>query len=99
MAGSNLSSPHPLSPLTASEITNCAQLIKALYPADIKLRFKAITLQEPEKKRVISYLDAERSNGTLPEIPRESFVCYYIQNTVYTDFRLPFLPFDGIYKY
>lgn len=83
MGASKLTSPHPLSPLTGTEIANSAQLIKALYPSDIKLRFKAITLREPEKKKVIPYLDAEHNNGALPKIPRKSFVCYYIQNTVY----------------
>jgi len=73
---------HPLSPLTASEIKNSAELIRGQWPSNIDLRFKVITLQEPAKKSMVPYLDAEHSGNPLPEISRKSFVAYYIRNTV-----------------
>jgi primary-amine oxidase len=73
---------HPLCPLTASEISRTADLIHSVWPSDIDLRFKVITLLEPEKKAFIPYLEAEHSGRPLPEIPRKAFVAYYIRNTV-----------------
>jgi Cu2+-containing amine oxidase len=73
---------HPLCPLTASEISRTANLIKSVWPVNIDLRFKAITLLEPEKKSFIPYLEAEHNGGPLPKIPRKAFVAYYIRNTV-----------------
>ena len=73
---------HPLSPLTSSEIENAAGLIRQLYPFSTKFQFKAITLEEPEKARLVPYLDAEHGNARLPAIDRKAFVCYYLRNTV-----------------
>ncbi|MCJ1362825.1 hypothetical protein MMC16_001931 [Acarospora aff. strigata] len=72
---------HPFSPLTTSEITASAELVKGLYPNQTRLQFKAITLEEPEKAQVIPYLEAEHSGKPLPKILRKAFVCYYIRNT------------------
>lgn len=73
---------HPLSPLTAAEITRSADLIKGLYPAKTDLQFKAVTLEEPEKAQLVPYLEAEHHGGRVPKIDRKAFVCYYIRNTV-----------------
>lgn len=73
---------HPLSPLSASEITRSSQLVKALYPAKIDLQFKVVTLEEPPKSIVVPYLDAEHNGSALPSLERKAFVCYYIRNTV-----------------
>ena len=73
---------HPLSPLAASEIVRAADFIRNLYPSSIKLQFKAVTLEEPEKSRLVPYLDAERGGRRLPSIDRKAFVSYYIRNTV-----------------
>ncbi len=73
---------HPLSPLTASEITASAELIKGLYPYQTKFQFKAITLEEPEKAHLVPYLEAEHNGKRVPRIARKAFVCYYIRNTV-----------------
>lgn len=75
---------HPLSPLTASEITTSAELIRGLYPAQTKFQFKAITLEEPEKAQLVPYLEAEHNGKSVPRITRKAFVCYYIRNTVST---------------
>ena len=73
---------HPLCPLTASEISNTAQLIKKLWPPNVNILFKVITLEEPQKKHFVPYLDAEHAGKTLPHIDRKAFVAYYLRNTV-----------------
>src|SRR5947209_2707587 len=73
---------HPLCPLTASEISNTAQLIKNLWPSNADLLFKVITLEEPQKKHLVPYLDAEHAGKTVPRIDRKAFVAYYLKNTV-----------------
>ena len=73
---------HPLSPLTASEITTSAELIRGLYPSQTNLQFKAITLEEPEKAQLIPFLEAEHCGGRSPSIDRKALVNYYIRNTV-----------------
>ncbi|RMD42871.1 hypothetical protein DV735_g2295, partial [Chaetothyriales sp. CBS 134920] len=72
---------HPLTPLSGSEITKAADLIRSVWPANTDLRFKAITLLEPEKKSLLPYLEAEHSGGQLPSVPRKAFSAYYIRNT------------------
>lgn len=73
---------HPLSPITASEITHASQLIRGLWPANTNLQFKAITLEEPPKAQVLPYLEAEHTGAPLPSIERKAFINYYLQNTV-----------------
>jgi hypothetical protein len=73
---------HPLCPLTASEISTTAQLIKRLWPSNVDILFKVITLDEPHKKHFVPYLDAEHAGRTLPRIDRKAFVAYYLRNTV-----------------
>ena len=73
---------HPLSPLTSSEIIESATRIRELYPSDIKLSFKTITLQEPEKTQLLLYLDAEHNGHSTGRIDRRAFVNYIIRNTV-----------------
>ncbi|KAL8735616.1 MAG: hypothetical protein Q9166_000785 [cf. Caloplaca sp. 2 TL-2023] len=77
----NRLSSHPLSPLTASEITNAAKLVESLYPFKTSLQYKAITLEEPKKAESVPYLEAERNGGRKPSIERRAFICYYIRNT------------------
>lgn len=73
---------HPLRPLTATEITVTAELVRSVWPQPIDLRFKVITLAEPPKKDMIPYFVAELAGSVLPMLPRKSFVSYYIRNTV-----------------
>ena len=73
---------HPLAPLAASEITTAATLVKRRWPAHTDLHFKVITLEEPPKAEIITYLEAEHRGRPLPRISRKAFVNYYIRNTV-----------------
>ena len=74
-------SSHPLAPLSTSEITTAASIIKASWPAHTDLHFKVVTLQEPPKVEVLRYLEAEHAGKPRPEISRKAFLNYYIRNT------------------
>ena len=73
---------HPLGPLTSAEISESANLIKALWPANTNIQFKTITLHEPSKADLTPYLVAEHAGQPTPAVERKSFVVYYIRNTV-----------------
>ncbi|KAF2115588.1 copper amine oxidase [Lophiotrema nucula] len=72
---------HPLAPLSATELTSAAAIIKASWPAHTDIHFKVVTLEEPPKAEVLAYLDAEHSGRPLPAISRTAFLNYYIRNT------------------
>lgn len=59
---------HPFDPLQAGEITHTVQILNSALP-DAKLRFKFIDIQEPTKQDVIPYIEAERTESTLPPKP------------------------------
>jgi primary-amine oxidase len=83
---------HPLAALSEHEIKSVADLIRDRYPSPIEIHFKVITLQEPPKDQVLSYLEAEHAaDGSVHEgIDRRAWVNYYIKNTVcYVSVRLP----------
>jgi primary-amine oxidase len=83
---------HPLAALSEHEIKSVADLIRDRYPSPIEIHFKVITLQEPPKDQVLSYLEAEHAtDGSVHEgIDRRAWINYYIKNTVcYAGVRLP----------
>lgn len=73
---------HPLSSLSAAEIETAARLVKELAPGRTDWQFKAITLEEPPKKTLIPYLEAEHEGRNPPKIKRQAFVAYYLRTTV-----------------
>ena len=73
---------HPFCPLTASEISQASELVRSSWPAHTNLLFKAVTLEEPSKKELAPYIEAEHSGASPAKIPRRAFVAYYIRNTV-----------------
>ncbi|KAI9739724.1 MAG: hypothetical protein M1834_006443 [Cirrosporium novae-zelandiae] len=73
---------HPLSPITSSEIISAGELLRAQWPPQTDLHFKTITLQEPAKKELMPYLEAEHDGRKLPSIDRKAFSNYYIRNTL-----------------
>lgn len=75
-------SSHPLCPLTATEITNAADLLRTTFPSTADLHFKAITLEEPRKAEIVPYLEAEHNGSSLPTIDRRVFLSYYLRHTV-----------------
>jgi len=73
---------HPLAPIDATEIKQAVSYVRSQWPAETDLHFKCITLQEPAKKEVVPYLEAEASGASLPQIDRRVLVTYYIRKTV-----------------
>ncbi|KAI5837336.1 copper amine oxidase [Morchella snyderi] len=67
---------HPLTPLTPDEIRSCATALKAAYPPTADLQFKIITLSEPTKASLISWMER---GGERP--PRRGYISYYVRNT------------------
>lgn len=67
---------HPLTPLTPDEIRSCATALKAAYPPTADLQFKVITLSEPTKASLISWMER---GGERP--PRRGYISYYVRNT------------------
>ncbi|KAF2108826.1 amine oxidase [Lophiotrema nucula] len=71
---------HPLDPLTPSEITSAAAIVRNYFPG-ASLIFRAITLSEPPKKELIPYLQAERLGEHLPSPPpRVAQIQFYLEN-------------------
>jgi primary-amine oxidase len=82
VGGKKLTLQHPIGPLTADEIKESSRIIKGLWPANTDLQFKSITLQEPKKSNLVPFLAAEHAGQPTPTIERQSFIVYYIRNTV-----------------
>lgn len=59
---------HPFDPLTPSEIQLAVKILEAAFPG-VPLRYKRIDVQEPLKKEVIPYIEAERLGKPLPTRP------------------------------
>jgi primary-amine oxidase len=59
---------HPLNPATAAELQLSVDLIRKQY--DVPLHFKTAGLEEPPKKLVLEYLEAERKGETPKPINR-----------------------------
>lgn len=59
---------HPFDPLTPDEIQLAVKILEASFPG-VKLRYKRIDVQEPLKKDVIPYIEAERLGQPLPHRP------------------------------
>lgn len=59
---------HPFDPLTPGEIELAVKILEASFPG-VPLRYKRIDVQEPTKKDVIPYIEAERLGKPLPPKP------------------------------
>ncbi|ORZ18896.1 copper amine oxidase [Absidia repens] len=64
---------HPLDPLSAEEIVFTAQITRQAKP-DMKMVFNTITLQEPSKKPMMSFLGWDKTGPRVTEIEREALV-------------------------
>ncbi|RYN19605.1 Copper amine oxidase 1 [Alternaria arborescens] len=64
------STPHPLDPLTPEEITKVGNAAQSSFEGQA-LNFRVITLREPPKDELVTYLEAEhRRDQALPKISR-----------------------------
>ncbi|KAI1390612.1 copper amine oxidase [Hypoxylon trugodes] len=71
---------HPFADLTAAEIIEARDLIQAQHPRTI-LSFKAITLDEPDKKLMKQFLEAEHAGQKAPAPDRIAYCPYYLRGT------------------
>ncbi|KAJ5612852.1 hypothetical protein N7510_006046 [Penicillium lagena] len=64
-----MSSPHhPFDPITPDEIKLAGRILEATFPG-VPLRYKRIDVNEPIKKDVLPYIEAERLRRPLPPPP------------------------------
>lgn len=59
---------HPFDPITPEEIKIAVRILEATFPG-VPLRYKRIDVNEPIKKDVIPYIEAERLRRPLPKPP------------------------------
>ncbi|EGE82555.1 primary-amine oxidase [Blastomyces dermatitidis ATCC 18188] len=59
---------HPFDPIRLDEVSLAARVLQASFPG-VSLRFKVIDVQEPIKRDVVPYLEAERLGTPLPAKP------------------------------
>lgn len=55
---------HPLDPATADELGFAVSMIRKQYP-DVALHFKVAGLEEPPKKVMVKYLEAEHAGRSI----------------------------------
>lgn len=67
---------HPFDPITPEEIKLAVRILEAAFPG-VTLRYKRIDLQEPIKKDVIAYIEAERLRKPLPQKPPRLLFSYF----------------------
>lgn len=60
--------PHPFDPISPEEIKLAVRILEATFPG-IPLRYKRIDINEPIKKDVLPYIEAERLRRPLPPPP------------------------------
>ncbi|KAM0549218.1 hypothetical protein ACHAPJ_009528 [Fusarium lateritium] len=80
MAFQTASYAHPLDPATAAEIEQATAIVKQFFYG-IPLHFKAAGLDEPPKRELVAYLEAEHNGAPLPALPRRIFAMWYIHRT------------------
>lgn len=59
---------HPFDPISPEEIKLAVRILEATFPG-VQLRYKRIDVNEPIKKDVIPYIEAERLRRPLPPPP------------------------------
>lgn len=60
--------PHPFDGITPGEIQLATKILEAAFPG-VNLRYKKIDIQEPTKKEVVPFIEAERLGKPLPARP------------------------------
>ena len=64
---------HPLDPATRAELSSAVALVRKLY-GDVPIHFKAGGLEEPPKKVMVDYLEAEHADQPIPPPNRWIFM-------------------------
>lgn len=60
--------PHPFDPISPEEIKLAVRILETTFPG-VPLRYKRIDINEPVKKDVLPYIEAERLRRPLPSRP------------------------------
>lgn len=60
--------PHPFDPISPEEIKLAVRILEATFPG-VPLRYKRIDINEPIKKEILPYIEAERLRRPLPSPP------------------------------
>jgi primary-amine oxidase len=63
---------HPFDPITPAEIQLAVKILEAAFPG-VSLRYKKIDVNEPLKREVVPYIEAERLGKPLPTAPTRLF--------------------------
>ena len=71
---------HSLDPATADERECATELVRQLFQG-VPVHSKAGGLDEPEKKLVSAYLEAEHGGQPLSDVPRHILFIWYIKRT------------------
>ncbi|KAJ0110303.1 Amine oxidase [Diaporthe amygdali] len=72
---------NPLLPLDSGEIQTVASLVRQHAGSNLQLHFKTITIEEPHRDDVQTYIEAKKKGLTPGVIERVAFVTYYIKGT------------------
>lgn len=67
---------HPFDPVAPGEIQLATKILQTALPG-VDLRYKRIDLQEPIKKDVVPYIEAERLGKPLPPKPARLLVALF----------------------
>jgi len=62
--------PHPLDQLSVAETEKAGKIIVAGHSSDVVIQFRSIFLEEPAKKDLIVFLDAEHAGNLTAKTPR-----------------------------
>ncbi|KAH9890887.1 copper amine oxidase [Xylariomycetidae sp. FL2044] len=71
---------HPFADLSVDEIKRARDIVQAQHPRTL-LSFKAITLEEPDKKLMVPYLEAEHAGQQTTAPDRFAYCPYYLRGT------------------
>lgn len=66
---------HPFDPISPGEIQLAVKILQSAFPG-VSLRYKRIDVQEPIKKDVVPYIEAERLGKPLPPKPARLLQAY-----------------------
>ncbi|GMG20231.1 unnamed protein product [Ambrosiozyma monospora] len=74
---------HPFDPISDAELRLTSKLIKDNTTGPFKPHFVQIDRDDPPKKEMIKYLQAEKKGLPLPRIPRVTHAFYYLDTTLH----------------
>jgi primary-amine oxidase len=77
--------PHPLDPLSTAEFEKARQCIISARGEDVIIKFRAIYSEEPPKRELVPFLEAEHSTGIDSHTPRPARLAMVLYDVVKSD--------------